>query len=541
MTSNTDREQERSTATGAPGSVESPRDRRAPKIAVGDTSAVQDRKADSTSMKQVRTTFIFLAFLGIAYAAYLVLSGQLDDFVRALIGVNPKWIIAGVACFLCYYVFGVLAYAAIVVVDHDSPVGFRDLMSVEASGVFFMRLTPGGAGVIPSQIYRLTRAGLSLPDASALQFVRFTLYEAGEGIFAAIMLLFCGDYFLTTFADVKILGLDVVWIGIFMFGFKFVQVGGVLLLCLLPGPIQKLGGLGLKLGHALHILNDERYERYLDFLTTQVTSFSKAFRSAASNWHVLPVVELLTLLQLGCMYALPYFVLRSFGLEADLLICLVLRSFGLEADLLICLASGSMVELLVNAIPLPGGAGGAEVGFTYLFGGMFGWHLSAGLVIWRSVEYLLPVVIAAPCMGMRSTTGESIYHRWNRRLENTVHVAHGDWGSVKRRAGIAYRPAASQPVSPDPGVIAAPCMGMRSTTGESLYHRWDRRLETTVHVAHGAWGSVKRRAGIAYRPTASQSASPERKVTRSQTGDLTVKMPKKPRPAESARHNDGKA
>lgn len=158
MTSNIDREQERPTATGATGSVEPTRDRRAPKIAVGDTSAVQDRKADSTSMKQVRTTFIFLAFLGIAYAAYLVLSGQLDDFVRALIGVNPQWIIAGVACFLCYYVFGVLAYAAIVVVDHDSPVGFRDLMSVEASGVFFMRLTPGGAGVIPSQIYRLTRA-----------------------------------------------------------------------------------------------------------------------------------------------------------------------------------------------------------------------------------------------------------------------------------------------------------------------------------------------------------------------------------------------
>ena len=97
-------------------------------------------------MKQVRSTFIFLAFIGVAYAAYLVMSGQLDDFIRALIGVNPKWIIAGVACFLCYYVFGILAYAAIVVIDHDSPVGFRDLMSVEASGVFFMRLTPGGAG-----------------------------------------------------------------------------------------------------------------------------------------------------------------------------------------------------------------------------------------------------------------------------------------------------------------------------------------------------------------------------------------------------------
>lgn len=404
-------------------------ERTAPRITVGDRTSANDREADSSSMKQVRTTFIFLGFVAVVYVAYLILSGQVDDFFRALSGVDPQWLLFGTICFLCYYVFGVLAYTAIIVVDHDSPVGFRDLMSVEASGVFFMRLTPGGAGVIPSQIYRLTRAGLPLADASALQFVRFTLYEAGEGVFAAIMLLFCGDYFLKTFADVTILGLNVTFIGIFMFAYKFVQVGGVLLLCILPGPIQKLGRIGLKIGRALHILNDERFERYSEVVETQVSNFSQAFRSAASNWHVLPVVELLTLLQLGCMYALPYFVLRA---------------FGLEADLLICLASGSMVELLVNAIPLPGGAGGAEVGFTYLFRDMFGWHLSAGLVIWRSIEYLLPVIIAAPCMGMRSTTGESIYHRWNRRFGNTRHLIRGDWSGMKRPAGVTYHPKAKK-------------------------------------------------------------------------------------------------
>ncbi len=428
----TEPRQEQNTAAradGDPAEQQHAHERRAPKISVGSRTAARDHEADSSSMKQVRFTVAFLGIVALGYIAYLVLSGQVDDFFRALVGVDPAWIVAGIVCFLFYYVFGVLAYAAIVVVDHNSPVGFRDLMSVEASGVFFMRLTPGGAGVIPSQIYRLTRAGLPLADASALQFVRFTLYEAGEGIFAAIMLLFCGDYFLKTFADVTILGLNVTLIGIFMFAFKFVQVGGVLLLCLLPGPIQKLGTLGLRLGRSLHILNEERYEKYLDVVNTQVTSFSQAFRSAASQWHVLPVVELLTLLQLGCMYALPYFVLRS---------------FGLEADLLICLASGSMVELLVNAIPLPGGAGGAEVGFTYLFQNMFGWHLSAGLVIWRSVEYLMPVLIAAPCMGMRSTTGESIYNRWARRLGNVKHVASGNWSGIKKPAGIAYSPAAKK-------------------------------------------------------------------------------------------------
>ena len=78
MTSQSDCEREQPAMPEGPDAAASKRrrDRRAPKIAVGDASAVQDRKADSTSMRQVRTTFIFLAFIGIAYAAYLVMSAR---------------------------------------------------------------------------------------------------------------------------------------------------------------------------------------------------------------------------------------------------------------------------------------------------------------------------------------------------------------------------------------------------------------------------------------------------------------------------------
>ena len=85
---------------------------------------------------------------------YLVFSGQFDEFITSLTGVDLGWIVAGVVCFLFYYVFGVLAYVLSVIADPDSPVGIRDLMSVEASGVFFMRLTPNGAAAPPAQIYR---------------------------------------------------------------------------------------------------------------------------------------------------------------------------------------------------------------------------------------------------------------------------------------------------------------------------------------------------------------------------------------------------
>ena len=127
----------------------------------------EDSEADKKSLGQVRKTFIFLGFVAVAYAAYLVFSGQVDEFVTSLAGVDLAWVVAGVVCFLFYYVFGVLAYALSIIADPDNPVGIRDLMSVEASGVFFMRLTPNSAGAPPAQIYRLTRAGLSVGEARA--------------------------------------------------------------------------------------------------------------------------------------------------------------------------------------------------------------------------------------------------------------------------------------------------------------------------------------------------------------------------------------
>ena len=62
----------------------------------------EDSAADKKSMGQVRKTFVFLGFVAVAYAAYLVFSGQVDEFVTSLAGVDLAWIAAGVVCFLFY-------------------------------------------------------------------------------------------------------------------------------------------------------------------------------------------------------------------------------------------------------------------------------------------------------------------------------------------------------------------------------------------------------------------------------------------------------
>ncbi len=405
------------------------------KVSASRTVDAEQESSDRKSLGDVRKTFALLGMLAIAYVVYLVVTGQVDEFVSSLAGVDMGWIVAGVICYLFYYVFGVMAYVLSVVADPNCPVGFRDLMSVEASGVFFMRMTPSGAGAPPAQIFRLTRAGMSVGAAGALQFTRFVIYEAGEGIFSGIMLLLFRDYFFSAFGNFAT-------IGVALFGFKVVQVAGILALCLLPRPVMAISNWGLNLARRHNWIKEEKYRELSTFVNTQMTEFSNAFKMACRNVGELVATLVVTLLQLGCMYALPYFVLRSFGSEADFFICVAL---------------GSMIELVVNATPLPGGAGGAEVGFSYLFAGLYGEHITAGFVIWRAIEYLLPVLIAAPCMGMRSNSNLSINLRLKRFRQSATRLG-VDVGLLDGKRGAKTRKVAS-------GEIRVP-MGKKKITSK---------------------------------------------------------------------------
>jgi len=346
--------------------------------------------AQGGDVRSVRKSVIFLVGVAIIYFVYLLASGQWGAFVEALAGVRMRWIVIALLCYVAYYLLGVVAYAIAVLDDAHSPLGVRDLMSVEATGVFFSNLSPNGTGGAPAQIVRLTRAGLSVGAAGALQYTRFIVYEAGEGVFAALMLIPRLGYFINTYGNVFL-------IGALLFGAKIVEVTSLLLVCLLPNQVIAVGNWGLRLLKRLGWI--KRYDHWHKVVNTQVREFSDGFKAGARNAGLMAATMAVTLVQLGCQYVLPW---------------VVLRAFGREASLLTCLACGSMLELLTSAIPLPGGTGGAEGGFAYLFGPMFGSALPAGYVVWRTVEYVLPVLVAAPLMALRTNSGLSIHARWSR-------------------------------------------------------------------------------------------------------------------------------
>ncbi|MBQ9006070.1 MAG: flippase-like domain-containing protein [Atopobiaceae bacterium] len=369
--------------------------RRMKAVATEVRSAAARGAADAASEEENRASArkgaLFLGAVVAAYVVYLVLSGQMATFVEALSDVDLRWVAGAALCFVMYFIFGVLAYAIAVYLDHDSPVGILDLMSVEASGIFFGNLTPMMAGAVPSQIVRLTRTGLDVGEASATQFTRFIMFQLAVVLFAALMLVAKLSFFFEAYGNIVVLNLVV-------FAVHLAECLGLFVICLCPGLVMRVGNWAIEfLSKRGWLKNRAKWD---EMVNVQVMEFSEAFKRAARDLPSMGLTLLVTMAQLACLYMIPWFVLHA---------------FGRTGDFLECLAAGSMVQMVASAVPLPGGTGGAEGGFVMFYQRMFGPATSAGFLVWRIVTFFAPTIIAAPLLGLTTRNRTvSIYHRVQR-------------------------------------------------------------------------------------------------------------------------------
>ena len=353
----------------------------------GAADAAEEREREASARKGA----LFLGAVVGVYVLYLAISGQMATFVAALAGVKAPWVVGAAICFVWYFIFGVLAYAIAVYLDHDSPVGVLDLMSVEASGIFFGNLTPMMAGAVPSQIVRLTRTGLDVGEASATQFTRFIMFQLAVVLFAALMLVAKLSFFFEAYGNIVVLNLLV-------FGVHLAECVGLFVICLCPGLVKRVGNWAIALVSKRGWLKDRT--KWDQMVNVQVDEFSQAFKRAARDLPSMALTLVVTMAQLACLYMIPWFVLRA---------------FGRDGDFLECLAAGSMVQMVASAVPLPGGTGGAEGGFVMFYQRMFGPATSAGFIVWRIITFFAPTILAAPLLGLTTRNRTvSIYERVQR-------------------------------------------------------------------------------------------------------------------------------
>ena len=296
--------------------------------------------AGGDDRKGARRGAIFIGLVLVAYIVYLVLTGQILEFAQAMSSVQMSWIAVACLCMVLYFIFGVAAYAIAVWLDPDSPVGIRDLVSVEASGVFFGNLTPMMVGGTPAQIYRLTKAGQPVGEAGATQFTRYIVFQIGLVVWGAILLAVRLPFFTSLYGDMTLLCL-------FSFGGHVLLLTGLFIVCLCPRFVVRVAMWGIRFVERVSG-ESERTRGWRDYVNSEIYSFSDHFKHAAAHLSSMGLTMLVTMAQLAFFYMVPYFVLLAFGKH--------------DVDFLSCLAAGAFIQLLSSAVPLPGGTGGAEEG-----------------------------------------------------------------------------------------------------------------------------------------------------------------------------------
>lgn len=389
-----------------------------PKPRVDASSAGGDDK------KGARRGAIFIGLVLVAYIVYLIFTGQMAQFIEALSTVDMSWIVVACLCMVLYFIFGVAAYAIAVWLDPESPVGIRDLISVEASGVFFGNLTPMMVGGTPAQIYRLTKAGQPVGEAGATQFTRYIVFQVGLVVWGAILLAVRLPFFTDLYGDMTLLCL-------FSFGGHVVLLTALFVVSLCPGFVTKLATWAIGFVERIGGESD-RTRGWRDYVNNEIYSFSQHFKHAAAHLSSMGITMLVTMAQLAFFYMVPYFVLLAFGNH--------------DVDFLSCLAAGAFIQLLSSAVPLPGGTGGAEGGFALFLGHFFGASATAGYLVWRLITFFAPTILTAPLLGLKSARHASIHARWDR-------IVHGGERPQRAASGTRRVPApegAAQPVSAAP-------------------------------------------------------------------------------------------
>lgn len=235
---------------------------------------------------------------------------------------------------------------------------------------FYDNITPLATGGQPFQVFYLNKRGLPASSATSIPLAKYLYNQIIFVVFAVVILLLTSSKLTTTSPLITTL---------FLIGFIINIV--LIALILFLSTSKKLGpgfAIGvLKLLSKMHLVKDYR-RTYVKVMKT-VREYVDTSRVFMSNAWILLSEIFLTLLYLLFHHSLPFLIYLGFGGPFDLNIWLEIVALTM------------MCDLAVGFIPVPGGAGMAELSFSTLFASLFtftsGSVAAWAVLLWRILTY----------------------------------------------------------------------------------------------------------------------------------------------------------
>jgi len=332
---------------------------------------------------------VLLAILTILVLALFLNLGEINSIGDTIkeIGSGSNWqyliyaFMAALIYFLLFPITVVLFARASGMKDK-----FRNTYLVGSIEQFYNGVTPFATGGQPFQIYYFSRQGHSVDKATAAVLANFVTYMIATNLIAIVSLCFY-PYIVEGLRELNMEWFQ--WVAVVGYIINF----AVLLFMIALGTSKKIRELLMRL--ALFLIKpkfmNKHFAKFIPSLESYMENAQIGFKSIWKHRKTFVFSLLIKLVTMMIYYSIPYFLIRSVGINP---------TNGDVLNFIIVTFAASYAITSVVWVPTPGGTGGIEWAFSVVVASvctLSSSEMSQSLAIsllWRLVTYYFILFIS---------------------------------------------------------------------------------------------------------------------------------------------------
>lgn len=322
--------------------------------------------------------YIVLAIVTIIVLIF-ALKDNFNDIIHILFTMKLGWLILA---FSMIIIFWLCKSIAIHMFNKSAKKDFKyhNSLILVMRTQFMNAITPFATGGQPYQVYFLRQCGIKASVATGIIVQNFIVYQIVL-VFLGLIALF-SNYFFHIFPKSHLLA------KLIILGFIINTVVIVLSFVISFGKKinKKLIKIGIGILTRLRLVKDK--EKKLQEWDVRINNFHDNASTLLKNKKIFFSTIGLNFIALVCLYSVPFFVLMAMG--------------NSSVNITLSIITSAYVMLIGSFVPIPGGTGGLEYGYSAFYGFFVkGSVLSASMLIWRFITYYLGLIVGGIAMNIK--------------------------------------------------------------------------------------------------------------------------------------------
>lgn len=326
-----------------------------------------------------KTNIIVLVLITLL-VLFFTLKDNFNETLHQILSMNVLFLLLAFFFIFIYWIFK--SYSMYTFTrKFNSKFTFRESFQLLLRTQFFNAITPFATGGQPYQIYYLKQSKLEYTEATGVVLANFIVYQIAL-VSLGIVALLCNNLF-DIFPKVRLLS-KLVALG-FIINTIIIILMFVLSFC--KKIDKKILNFGINIFTKLHIVKDR--DKRIKKWDKNINDFYNGALILVKDKKLFIQNIIYNFLGLISLYLIPLIILYGTGDFTSIT----------ARDAII---SSAYVMLIGSFVPIPGGTGGLEYGFTQFYGNFIaGGKLSAVMLMWRFVTYYFGLIMGGIALNIK--------------------------------------------------------------------------------------------------------------------------------------------